>query len=228
VHIWYTSLEQPETRVCQCAQLLSEDERKQASRFHFERDRRRFIVSHGVLREILSRYLDVAPDQVQYRHGLRGKPYLAVSSDGYDLQFNMAHSNEVALYAIASGREVGIDLEYVQPIADVEQISSRFFSLREDATLRSLPETQRLEAFFSCWTRKEAYLKAVGDGLTRPLNHFDVSLKPGEPTKLLHVEQAPQETDRWSLQTLVPAPGYVAALCVEGHDWQLACWRLGG
>jgi 4'-phosphopantetheinyl transferase len=225
VHVWRASLEQSAARTHQLSQLLSRDEQTRAERFHFERDQRRFIVSRGALRTILGRYLGVEPDQLRFRYGPRGKPYLSEEFDRCALYFNLAHSHELAVYAFTCGREVGIDLEWVHLMQDVEQIADRFFSARENAVLRTLPEGQRLEAFFNCWTRKEAYIKAIGEGLSQPLDQFQVSLAPGEPARLLIVEQAPEEVSRWSLEALTPIPNYVAALAVEGRDWCLKCWQ---
>ncbi len=225
VHVWRASLEQPAARVRQLAQTLSNDERARADRFHFERHRRRFTVGRGVLRAILGRYLGIEPHRVQFRYGPRGKPYLAIESGECALHFNLAHSHELALYAFTRGRELGIDLEHVHPMPDAEQIGAQFFSARENVALRALPSHQKLKAFFNCWTRKEAYLKATGTGLARPLDEFDVSLAPGEPARLLHVHREPQEAARWSLQALAPGNGYVGAVIIRGHSWRLWRWQ---
>jgi 4'-phosphopantetheinyl transferase len=137
----------------------------------------------------------------------------------------LAHAQGLALYAVAIDREVGIDLERSRPIPDAEEIAERFFSNREKTALLSVPSGQRHEAFLNCWTRKEAYIKAVGDGLACPLDRFEVSLKPGEPARLLSVEGDPREALRWCLRELTPAPDYNAAIAVEGHGWHLACWH---
>ena len=225
VHVWRASLGQPVEHVRQLAQTLSYDEMMKAERFRFERDRRRFIVGRGVLRTILGCYLAVEPDKVQFRYSPRGKPYLAERFDSHRLRFNLAHSHEIALYALTCGREIGVDLEYIRPMLDMEQIAARFFSVRENAALCDIPDDQKLEAFFSCWTRKEAYIKATGEGLARPLDQFEVSLAPGEPAQLLSVEGTSEETANWSLEALVPVPGYVAAVAVAGHGRQLKCWQ---
>jgi 4'-phosphopantetheinyl transferase len=122
-------------------------------------------------------------------------------------------------------RELGVDIECIHAIPDAEQIAARYFSAHENAVLRSLPANQKQEAFFNCWTRKEAYIKAIGDGLAQPLAEFDVALAPGEPARLLRIKDNAQAAARWSIQALTPAPGYVAALVVKGHDWQLKCWQ---
>ena len=169
INVWRVSLEQPVECVERLSRILSTDERMRAERFHFDRERKRFIVSRGALRTILGRYLGVGPDQLRFRYGPHGKPCLSEEFDRCALGFNLAHSNDLALYAFASGRKVGIDVEHVHPIPDAEQIAARFFSKYENAVLRELPESQRLEAFFNCWTRKEAFIKAIGDGLTSSL-----------------------------------------------------------
>jgi 4'-phosphopantetheinyl transferase len=207
------------------SQLLSHDEQARAARFHFERDRRRFIVGRGALRIMVGRYLGADPDQLRFRYESHGKPSLSVEFNHCGLRFSLAHSNELAVYAFTRGRELGIDVEYIHSLPDAEQIAARFFSAQENVTLRTLPESQRLEAFFNCWTRKEAYIKAIGDGLSHPLDQFQVSLSPEEAARLLNVEGTPEETTRWSMTSFVPAPGYVAALVVEGSGYHLERWQ---
>jgi 4'-phosphopantetheinyl transferase len=224
VHVWRASLGRPTSRVEQPLRTLSDDERRRAERFHSERDQKRFVVARSTLRSILGRYLGAEPSQVRFEYGPRGKPRLTEPFAHLALRFNLAHSHEWALYAFAHGREVGIDLERVCPLPDAEEIVTRFFSPRESAAWWALPPNRRQEAFYLCWTRKEAYIKAIGDGLARPLDQFDVSLVPAESARLLHIEGNPEEANRWSLQTLEPAPGYVAALAVEGHGYRLDCW----
>jgi 4'-phosphopantetheinyl transferase len=184
-------------------------------------------VGRGVLRALLGRYLGVEPGKVRLQFGAHGKPGLAPGCGGKDLRFNVTHSQDLALYAFARGRELGIDLEQIRPLPDADQIASGFFSARESAAYKALPVDQRREAFFRCWTRKEAYIKALGGGLALPLDEFDVSLAPGKVTQLLHVTWDSNEISRWSLVALEPAPGYVSTLAVEGRDWRLACWRFG-
>jgi 4'-phosphopantetheinyl transferase len=144
---------------------------------------------------------------------------------GDDLRFNLSHSHGLALCAVTSGRELGIDVEYQRPELAEESMAARFFSTRENAVLASLPVALRRTMFFAGWTRKEAYMKAVGGGLTIPLEQVEVALAPGEPAALLSVPGDPAEGRRWSLRELAPEAGYAAALVVEGHDWQLRCWN---
>jgi len=216
VHVWRAFLDQPPNRICQLTLLLSADERARAERFRFERDRRRFIVGRGILRSILGRYLCMAPDRVQFCTGAYGKPHLAASHGCSALCFNLAHSCELVLYALTLGRKVGVDLEYLRPMPDAAQIAQQFFSPFEYETWRALPEAQKQEAFFNCWTRKEAYLKAIGEGMARSLDSFDVSLVPGQPARLYSVNGRSDEAKCWSLTTFVPAANSLATVAVEG------------
>lgn len=211
----------------QLAQTLTPDERLRVERFHFERDRQRFIVGRGILRMILGQYLGLEPGRLQFCYGPHGKPALAGTFTGQTgrLCFNLAHSQNLALYAVTCEREIGVDIEYIRAISEADQITARFFSAQESAVWLSLPPDQRQAAFFNCWTRKEAYIKALGDGLAQPLAGFDVSLAPGEAAGLLSIGGDRQAAAPWSIQTLAPAPGYAAALAVKGHGWQLKCWQ---
>jgi len=206
------------------AQTLSGDEMARAERFRFEGDRRRFIVSRGVLRAILGQYLGIEPSHLNFSYGQHGKPSLAAGFGGDALRFNLAHSHELALYAFTRGREVGVDLERVRPLPDAGEIAARFFSRRENAELEGIPDCRKLEAFFTYWTCKEAYIKATGDGLARNLDQVEVSLAPG-PARLLSVGGALEEAARWSLLAMNPASGYVAAVAFEGHRCQLGLWQ---
>ena len=225
-HVWLAGLVPPAVCVQQMAQYLSDNELIRAGHFHFKRDRNQFIVCRAVLRMILGRYLQIEPKQIQFSYGPHGKPDLAKRLGDGELRFNLAHSHELAIYAFTRGRKIGVDIEYLRVISDIEQIASEFFSANEIATLHALPASQRQQAFFNCWTRKEAYIKAIGKGLSQPLDQFEVSLASTDPVNLLHVEGAPNEVSRWSLNALTPAPGYVAALAVEGHNWRPTFWRF--
>ncbi len=225
IHVWRASLDQQPSRFNLLAQTLSADEKIRAERFYFEQDRKRFIVGRGLLRNILGRYLGIEPGQLRFCYGPGGKPALAETHSDSTLRFNLSHSQGLALYAISRVREIGIDLEHIRPICEAEQIAERFFSDREKAVFRALPSSQKQAAFFNCWTRKEAYLKAIGDGLALPLEQLDVSLSPGEPARLLNIKGDRCAATHWSLQELSPAPGYVAALAVEGHGWRLTRWQ---
>ena len=226
VHVWRASLDLPAPRAQSLQRTLAADELSRVERLNFPRDRQRFIVARGTLRVILSRYLDVDPRQLRFRYVDYGKPSLIPFPGQEALHFNLSHSDGLALYAVARDRQIGIDLERVCPVAEAEQIAERFFSAQEKTVFRSLPADLKREAFFTCWTRKEAYIKARGAGMSLPLDQFDVSLIPGEPAVLLSTRGDPREALRWSLRELTPGPGYVAALAVEGHGWHLVRWQL--
>lgn len=225
VHVWRAALDQPAISLKKLTQTLSRDESMRADRFYFDRDRKRFIVGRGMLRNILSLYLRTEPRLLRFSYGAYGKPYLVGRAGEETIRFNLSHSHELALYGFTRGREIGVDLEYIHDVPEFDQIAARFFSESENAVLDTLPSNEKQEAFFNCWTRKEAYIKAIGNGLAHPLDQFDVSLAPGEPARLLKVDGDVQEAGRWSLKSLMPAPGYVAAIAIEGHDWRLQQWR---
>lgn len=228
VHVWRASLNLPPAQIQHLRSVLAADEQARAERFHFQKDRDHFIVARGVLRLILGRYLTRDPEHLVFRYNSYGKPALVPAESEEPLCFNVSHSHELALYAVSRGREVGIDLEHIRSGVDIDHIAARFFAPGEVSTLRTLPATVRNEAFFRCWTRKEAYIKARGEGLSLPLDQFEVTLTPGQPAALMSTPGDPREASRWSLQDLTPALGYVAALAVEGYGWQLACWRYSG
>jgi len=225
VHIWLAELEQPTEIVQQLADQLASDELFRAQRFHFEHDRRHFIVARGVLRTILSAHVHVTPDQLSFTYGPQGKPALAATYGDTRLRFNASHSHKLALYAVTCDREVGIDIEWMRPLDDAESIAAHFFSVSEQAALRSLPAHLKHQGFYNCWTRKEAYIKAIGKGLSQPLDEFDVSLIPGQPAQLLAVLGKDGEVTRWSFQALQPPAEYAAALAVEGTGWKVKCWK---
>ncbi len=238
VHVWRAELDQPVWRLQQLAQVLSPEEIKRAERFYFEQHRQRFIVGRGLLRTILSNYLGLEPAELHFHYGDRGKPSLAESSGNFlaspllkgtegslrTLRFNLSHSCDLALYAFTLNREIGIDIEQIRPI-EMEQLSQRFFAPQESAVLLALPAEQRSQAFFNCWTRKEAYIKARGDGLALPLDRFEVTLAPGELARLVSIEGDRSLAGYWSLQELNPGTGYAAAIAVEGQDWRMSCWQ---
>ncbi len=219
VHIWQAGLDRSPSQTHSYLLTLSSDERARADRFYFRKDRESFIVARGVLRSILGRYLNRAPESLRFHYSSHGKPALDVDSGGDVIRFNLSHSHRMALYAIARDREVGIDIEFVRegPLAD--RIAEQFFSPNEVRTLQALPSVHQRHAFFLCWTRKEAYIKGRGEGLSLPLDQFDVSLTPGEPAKLMSTRPDPLEAERWLLQDLtLEQAGYAAAIAIEGGD----------
>jgi len=225
VHVWRADLETVAARLRSLQDILSPDEQAKADCFHFSKDRECFIAARGLLRVILSRYLGLEPGQLRFSYSGHGKPALTNALGQDILNFNMSHSHQLALYGFTRGRKIGIDLERINTDFACEEIAERFFSPRERAVLRTLSPELKHEAFFNGWTRKEAYIKAMGQGLAFPLHRFEVSLVPGEPAALLNVEGDSAETSRWSLRELEPDSDYAAALAVEGHNWQLKCWQ---
>ena len=204
--------------------LLDEGERLRAAAFRFARDRDRFVASHGAARVILARYLETEPGLVRFMTGPNGKPALAGSSASFDLRFNLSHSGNLALVAVTAGREVGVDLERVRPIAEWREISERVFSSRERTALLALPEDARVEAFFRLWTRKEAFLKAEGEGIANALDRIEVLEPVRVPDNGHHVAAHSTGLTHWRIQDLTLAPGYVGAVAAEGHNWRLR-WR---
>ena len=225
VHVWRVGLDQSPSQIALLQNNLDDDERSRADRFYFSRDRERFIVARGILRAILGRYSNRSPNSLCFSYSTHGKPELVSESDADGIRFNLSHSHGEALYAVSRGREVGVDLEFIRCDLEAEQIAERFFSHSEIETLQALPPSLRKYAFFLCWTRKEAYIKARGEGLSLALDKFDVSLTPGEPAALLSTQSDVDEAHRWSLRNLTPADGYAAAVATKGHYWTLSCWQ---
>jgi 4'-phosphopantetheinyl transferase len=222
-HVWRATIAWPEAAAHRFQQSLAADERDKMERFRFEKDRRRYLVGRGLLRSLLGRYLDVVPQALRFETTAAGKPHLA-SGQG-ELQFNLAHSGDYVLIAITDGRSVGIDVEEVRDNFDAGEIAAHFFSPSEQRELEVLTGRAKIEAFFECWTRKEAYVKARGEGLSLPLDQFDVSLRLGEPARLIATRPDPAEARRWQLSGLDVADGYKAALVVEGQGWTLRFWN---
>lgn len=225
VHVWAVPLDPPAARVEQLGRFLSEDEWERARRFRFDKHRRQYVVGRGALRSLLGAYVGLQPGEVRFTYGPRGKPFLAPPLDqrggGGALQFNLTNSDELALVGFVRGVEIGVDVEYLKPMPDAEQIAERFFSESERVVLRGLPADRKEEAFFNCWTRKEAYLKAVGEGLAAPLDSFDVTLAPGEAPCMLSLEGDRERAARWFFRHFRPAVDYIGALAIEGGEWQV-------
>ncbi len=225
VHVWRASLEQPEATMQKLRQMLAADELAKAGRFHFEKDHNHFIVAHGLLRTLLGQYLHMHPGQLRFCVNDYGKPALDPSFHEQPLNFNMSHSHKLALYAFAFHRQIGIDVEYMRADVDFEGVARHSFSPVERSVLHALPVEARKQAFYNCWTRKEAYIKARGMGLSLSLDLFDVSMMSGESAALLTSREDARETGRWRFEELMPGNGYAGALAVEGHGWQLRCYR---
>jgi 4'-phosphopantetheinyl transferase len=224
-HLWRIDLkpESADTRFSPA--VLSPDERRRAGKYHFEKDRKQFINARAALREILSRYLDITPNQVEFSCNRYGKPELKIAKSGDFPGFSFSRSREIALCAVTRKRRIGVDIEFINEEPANLEIAERFFSPSEIAALKNIPETLQSAAFYSVWTRKEAFIKAVGKGLSYPLQNFSVSIKPDEITPSLTINDS-SENDIWTLFSFSPHPEYAAALAVEGSLPPLRFWGL--
>jgi len=218
VHVWRSTLDLPTESVEYFAKLLSSDEQIRADRFRFAQHRQRFIVGRGILRSLLGRYLQIKPDQVQFIYSEKGKPFLK----DQPLQFNVAHSRGLALYAIALDHPVGVDLEQIRAIADLDSLTQRFFTPKEHVAIAALPVNQQPQAFFRHWACKEAYLKATGDGLAK-LQELEIFLDLNQA----YLTKIPQgNIEDWTLRELAPAEDSVGALITSSQHHNLTCWQL--
>ena len=212
VHVWTLRLDLDRAAQDRLEPLLSAEEVARARRFVHQTDRRRYVCAHGLLRLVLSKYLNLQPEEVAFETGAGGKPRLA----GPGPRFNLAHAEDVGVVAVTAYREVGIDVERIRDVGDVGRLAESCFSPAEQAALGAVAAPFRLRSFFAGWTRKEAFLKALGTGLMRPLDSFDVTLTPGEPARLLRVQGAPKAATTYALRALRPAPGYAGAVAADG------------
>ena len=227
-HVWRIRLDVSGSMIRSLFGLLSPDETERASRFRFDEHRRRFIARRGVRRVVLGRYLSVAPSAIRFCDGEHGKPMLDVPNGETPIQFNASHSGELALVAVTRRRRVGVDLEQVCPQRVEESLPQRFFAANEAAAMAGLPPDQKIDGFFSCWTRKEAFVKATGQGLSAPLDRFEVSLVPGQPARLLAIDKRAFSDSPWTLHHLCPAQGYAGALVVEGGNCRVLRFEYDG
>jgi 4'-phosphopantetheinyl transferase len=224
VHVWSIPLDLPRDGPSSLARVLSPEERERAGRFIAALDRARFIAGHARLRGILGRYLDIVPSVIRFETSSFGKPRLLTDRPGGELPFNFSHSDGLALCAVSRGREVGVDVERIEPSSSLAEIAGRYFSPREAAALAALPPEEQRDAFYACWSRKEAYVKARGRGLSIPLDSFDVSLAPGDQDALL-ADRGEQGGLAWRIFDLSPAAGFAGAVAVEGMCAAISRYR---
>jgi 4'-phosphopantetheinyl transferase len=223
VHIWHASLKATSEQLCRSWAVLSPDEMRRAERLHHDSDRRHFVVARALLRNILSAYSRCEPRAVLFAYSPYGKPSLV---GGQPLRFSISYSGGHALYAVTLERDIGIDIEYKRPIRDADQIVERFFSREEKLAFHSLLEGSKDRAFLNCWTRKEAYLKALGTGLSHPLDAFSVTLLPGEPAGLKPAECNARASPEWTIKDICVHGNCVAAVVVGGCNLDFLPWRL--
>jgi 4'-phosphopantetheinyl transferase len=222
VHIWQASLLQPEDVVQQLQASLSEEERQRANRFRSPEHRRAFILGRGVLRDLLYRYTGIEPGQIRFKYNLAGKPFLASEEDAPEIHFNVSHAGQLVLFAFSWDCPVGIDVECIRPMEEMDQVAERSFSAQEYRKFQRIREPARLKAFYHCWTRKEALVKATGEGLSFPLSDIEVSFEPDEPVELLSIHGSPERAGHWTMHDLKAQDGYAAALVVAGKDHSLS------
>jgi 4'-phosphopantetheinyl transferase len=204
--------------------LLAPPELERAAKLHFPADRDSYTIRHGLRRLLLSRYLQQDPLRIEFVYGKAGKP--EIKNDGLSLFFSESHSAGLALFAVTCMSPVGVDIEWVRPIPEFDKIAAHYFSAHEVRALRNLPLDDRMTAFYSCWTSKEAYLKATGEGIGAGLNKVEITLDQSLRAVALHVTGSSRAQSTWRLQAFSPAPGYVGAVAVNGNVPSVSQWRL--
>jgi len=214
IDLWVVSLAQPASVCRELRHLLSADEIARADRFVFDLDRLRYVACRGALRQVLGGYLGARPESLTFGYGDRGKPGLYGAGSG-QLRFNVSHAAGLAVFAVSDAGGVGVDVECMARTVDFEALASRFFSPEEAKDLLGLPEASRREAFFNCWTRKEAYIKAIGDGLACPLDSFAVTLRPGDPPAFRWI--GGDAAGDWQLWAFRPAARYIGAVATRSR-----------
>ena len=224
IHVFAAPLDLPPLELERRAATLSPGEKERAGKFKFEKHRNRFIAGRGLMRETLGRVLQSNPAALEFGYSERGKPELAAPFLTSGIHFNLAHSENLALLAVTRIGSVGVDVEHIRPVNNVEELVARFFSKRENELFQKLADTGKPAAFFNLWTRKEALLKATGEGIGSRLNLVEVSFLPGEPAQLLAISEDTALAAQWTLQAFSPAPGFVGALAIQSQNPRVSCW----
>jgi 4'-phosphopantetheinyl transferase len=227
VHIWWASLDLPRENLSKLIKLLSDDEKARAWRFHFEHHRLRYIAGRAYLRQLLGGYLGLRPAQIEFDYNPLGKPVLKNISDGQVLQFNLSNSEDRVLISFNWERLIGIDLEFIHPVPDKDNIARQFFCESECDLLSSLSGEAKSKTFFELWTCKESLLKAMGTGLTAPINEVEIALNNGN-ARLVSIATDPSPAADWQFRLFQPAPGYQAALTVKGLGWKPTFYHAAG
>ena len=225
IHIWIGELVQPASEFNRFLQTISIDERARAGRFHYQEKENRFIIRHGMLRMILGKYMGVKASELQFHYGKHGKPVINETFGKENIHFNISHSVGVALFAFVRNQQIGVDIEHIRDIPEMDQIVKRYFSEREQVCYRALPRDKRREAFFHYWTSKEAFVKALGEGLSRSLEKIDVTPVPGERNALHIIAGGPCEERGWSIHTIRPTREYAGALAIQSENVTLRSFK---
>jgi 4'-phosphopantetheinyl transferase len=228
VHIWRAGIDLPAERIQELEKKLSPDEMLRAEHFRFETDRSRFIVARGILRLILAGYLNIEPGLISFSYAENGKPRLQNIFSKKGIQFNLSHSEGLALYVFSRWHEVGVDIEFIREISEMEQIVEQFFSIRERTLYDRLPGREKHVMFYSWWTRKEALTKAVGEGLSYPLDSIDALSDEEKSVESPEFSGKANEEPRWSVWDLEPAEECVGAAVAAGTEWNVRCWQWPG
>ncbi len=228
VHVWSAFLDLPASELERIKVKLSVDERERAGRFRFPAHAQRFIARRAVLREILGSYVGQEPGSLRFHQGKNGKPTLVWSEQDSAIRFSVSHSGPLGLFAVSWREHMGVDVERIRQLPDIGELACRFFTEREYKEYQSLPVSDRVEGFFTCWTRKEAYLKATGEGLYREPDSFEVSLVPGHRPRMCSIDGDDNAAKRWTLFHLVPSPGFAGALAIQTDRLKLQCWHWTG
>jgi 4'-phosphopantetheinyl transferase len=225
VHLWSALLDPPEDVLRRFAAVLSEDEHARAERFRTGALQNHYIAGRGGLRMLLGRYLEADPAAVSLSYQPHGKPELGPPWNAAGLEFNVSHSHGVAIYAFTRGSPIGVDVEAIRPMPNADALMERFFSPEEVEQWRRTPGEGQLRTFFLGWTMKEAWLKAVGSGLSFPLNEFCVTLD--DPARVLSIRGDTREAEQWWLESCEPCEGYVATVARRGKAAAVRKWHFG-
>jgi 4'-phosphopantetheinyl transferase len=227
VHIWKALIDYPSEIIDGFVGSLSPFERSRAEEFKFNRDRNRYIASQYILRTLISRhYLPIDIKSIQFHTEIKGKPVIEQNRSNSYLDFNKSDSREICVYAFALNSKIGIDVEYIRPVKDIELIARQSFSEYENAALSTVSSSLKHLAFYNCWTRKEAFIKAIGEGLYFPLDKFDVTLLPGDVAQILHLSGLEDHPSNWTLLDFTPEAGYSAALAINRKNFKFYFWQF--
>lgn len=222
VHIWSVSKSNHIDRLQQYWEILNQEERLRAGKFRFSKDQNCFVIARGVLRILLGKYLSIDPVKIQFKRGHNGKPYVDYE---INIQFNVSHSRNMIVLGFVLEHNIGVDIEYALREVEIIKIANLFFAKEEVTALMALEKDYHTQAFYNCWTRKEAFIKAEGSGLAFPLDQFVVSLDSKEEATLIDTKWDKKEKEKWVLDTLEPEENYIGAVSVKGNVSEIQTWQ---